>query len=248
MAFARGHAFEKALRISRIKHTRKFFSQFFSSSLLVMLLLWCWAASSLPTLLLDVHEEKGEWDLWTIAVVKPAREATIRFLGNTSARLLGVIRLWFVLPRGRSGSSTLMVCFIYFALIIQAPTKPRGEPKIPLVAMGWIHLMFLLVLLNIHDIWLKLKSGFRIIHKFPTDRSQIGLIGLLKCEISLNAQFYGLTITTRKIVIWCALSKAVHLKPLPDHISIVVHNSYSVLTIPWPAFFFAVRISGRDSF
>jgi hypothetical protein len=87
-----------------------------------------------------------------------------------------------------------MISFIYFALIIQAPTKPRGEPKIPLVAMGWIHLV-------IHDIWLKLKSGFRIIHKFPTDRSQIGLIGLLKCEISLNAQFYALTITTRKIVI-----------------------------------------------
>jgi hypothetical protein len=39
---------------------------------------------------------------------------------------------------------------------------------IPLVAMGWIHLMFVLVLLNIHEIYLKLKSGFRIIYKFPT--------------------------------------------------------------------------------
>jgi hypothetical protein len=39
---------------------------------------------------------------------------------------------------------------------------------IPLVAIGWIHLMFVLVLLNIHEICLKLKSGFRIIHKFPT--------------------------------------------------------------------------------
>jgi hypothetical protein len=28
-----------------------------------------------------------------------------------------------------------MVCFIYFALIIQAPTKPEGEPMIPFVAM-----------------------------------------------------------------------------------------------------------------
>jgi hypothetical protein len=37
-----------------------------------------------------------------------------------------------------------------------------------LVAMDWIHLMFVLVLLNIHEICLKLKSGFRIIHKFPT--------------------------------------------------------------------------------
>jgi hypothetical protein len=33
--------------------------------------------------------------------------------------------------------------------------------------MGWIHLVFVLVLLNIHEIYLKLKSGFRIIHKFP---------------------------------------------------------------------------------
>jgi hypothetical protein len=38
----------------------------------------------------------------------------------------------------------------------------------PLVAMGWIHLVFVLVLLNIHEICLKLKSGFRIIHKFST--------------------------------------------------------------------------------
>jgi hypothetical protein len=28
--------------------------------------------------------------------------------------------------------------------------------------------MFVVVLLNIHEICLKLKSGFRIIHKFPT--------------------------------------------------------------------------------
>jgi hypothetical protein len=34
------------------------------------------------------------------------------------------------------------------------------------VAMVWIHLMFVLVLLNIHEICLKLKSGFRIIRKF----------------------------------------------------------------------------------
>jgi hypothetical protein len=39
---------------------------------------------------------------------------------------------------------------------------------IPLVVMGWIHLVFVLVLMNIHEICLKLKSGFRIIHKFPT--------------------------------------------------------------------------------
>jgi hypothetical protein len=39
---------------------------------------------------------------------------------------------------------------------------------IPFVAMGWIHLVTVLVLLNIHEICLKLKSGFRIIHKFPT--------------------------------------------------------------------------------
>jgi hypothetical protein len=53
-------------------------------------------------------------------------------------------------------------------LIIQAPTKPRGESMFSLVAMVWIHLVFVLVLLNIHEICLKLKSRFRIIHKFPT--------------------------------------------------------------------------------
>jgi hypothetical protein len=38
-------------------------------------------------------------------------------------------------------------------------------------AMCWIHQMFVLVLLNFHEICLKLKSGFRIIHKFPTGRA-----------------------------------------------------------------------------
>jgi hypothetical protein len=37
---------------------------------------------------------------------------------------------------------------------------------IPLVVMGWIHLVFMLVLLNIYEIHLKLKFEFRIIHKF----------------------------------------------------------------------------------
>jgi hypothetical protein len=61
-----------------------------------------------------------------------------------------------------------MVSFVYFVLIIQAPRKPKGEPMIQFVAMHWFHLVFVLVLLNIHEICLKLKSGFRIIHKFPT--------------------------------------------------------------------------------
>jgi hypothetical protein len=39
---------------------------------------------------------------------------------------------------------------------------------ISLVEMGWIHLVFVLVLLNIYEICLKLKYEFRIIHKFPT--------------------------------------------------------------------------------
>jgi hypothetical protein len=39
---------------------------------------------------------------------------------------------------------------------------------IPLVAMDLIHLMFVLVLLNIYEIFLKLEAGFRIICKFPT--------------------------------------------------------------------------------
>jgi hypothetical protein len=53
-------------------------------------------------------------------------------------------------------------------LIIQEPTKHKGEPMIPFVTMGLFHLVFVLVLLNIHEIYLKLKSGFRIIHKFPS--------------------------------------------------------------------------------
>jgi hypothetical protein len=66
-----------------------------------------------------------------------------------------------------------MACFVYFALIIQAPTKPKGEPMIPLAAMGWIYLVFVLLLMKIHEICLKLKSGFRIIHKFPTSSKKM---------------------------------------------------------------------------
>jgi hypothetical protein len=36
------------------------------------------------------------------------------------------------------------------------------------VAMGWFHMVFVLVLLNIHEICIQLKCRFRIIHKFPT--------------------------------------------------------------------------------
>jgi hypothetical protein len=46
--------------------------------------------------------------------------------------------------------------------------KPKGEPMILLVIMGWIHLMLVLALLNIHEICLKLKFRFRIIYKFLT--------------------------------------------------------------------------------
>jgi hypothetical protein len=61
---------------------RKYFSPLSSSSLscddsAVVL--------SLLTLLLVVHEEEGERDLRTVAVVKPARGMTIRFLGNAYA-------------------------------------------------------------------------------------------------------------------------------------------------------------------
>jgi hypothetical protein len=107
---------------------RKYFSQF---SLLppfpLTTLLWCWVAWSLPALLLVIHEEKRERDLRTIAIVKPSRRMSIRFLGSVSARLLGAVRSW---------SSTSTVCFVYLALIIKASTKSRGEHMIPPVAMG----------------------------------------------------------------------------------------------------------------
>jgi hypothetical protein len=41
--------------------------------------------------------------------------------------------------------------------------KSKCEPIIPLLIMGWIHLLLVLVHLNIYEICLKLKSGFRII-------------------------------------------------------------------------------------
>jgi hypothetical protein len=130
-----------------------------------------WFKLADPTLV--VHVEKGERDLRTVAVVKPAHGTTIRFLSSASARPLGVVRLWFTLPLGRSGSSISMACFVYLALIIQVPTKPKGEPMIPLAAMGWIYLVFVLLLMKIHEICLKLKSGFRIIHKFPTSSKKM---------------------------------------------------------------------------
>jgi hypothetical protein len=55
---------------------------------------------------------------------------------------------------------------VYFALIIQTLTKPKGESMIPFVAMSWFQLVFVLVILNIRKICLKLKSEFKIIHKF----------------------------------------------------------------------------------
>jgi hypothetical protein len=54
--------------------------------------------------------------------------------------------------------------FVYFVLI----TKSKCEPMILLVAMCWFHLVFMLVLLNIDEICIELKSRFRIIYKFPT--------------------------------------------------------------------------------
>jgi hypothetical protein len=77
-------------------------------------------------------------------------------------------RLRFTRSWRRSESFTSTVCFVYFELIFQASTNPKGEFMITLVAMGWFHLVFVLVLLNIHKICLKLKSRLRIIHKFTT--------------------------------------------------------------------------------
>jgi Mn2+/Fe2+ NRAMP family transporter len=167
MAFVRGHAYNRHWDFqNKIWENTSLYSLL--PLFLLMTLLWCWAISSLPPLLLDVHEEMGEQDLRTFAVVKLARGTSIRFLGSVSVRPLKAVRKKFTLPRGHSWSFTLIVCFVYFALIIQALTKPKGEPMIQFVAMGWFHLVFVLVLMNIHEICLKLKSRFRIIHKFPT--------------------------------------------------------------------------------
>jgi hypothetical protein len=63
MAPVWGHAYKKALRISKIKHIRKKSSlHSFLPPFLLTILLWCSAASSLSVLLLAMHEEKGEQD------------------------------------------------------------------------------------------------------------------------------------------------------------------------------------------
>jgi hypothetical protein len=62
-------------------------------------------------------------------------------------------------------------------LIIQAPIKSKGEPMIHFVTIGWFHLVFVLVLMHIYKIFLKLKSEFRIIHKFSTSQN-LGLVVL----------------------------------------------------------------------
>jgi hypothetical protein len=118
-------------RISIIDTWEKSSLHSFLPPFLLVILLWCWADSSLSTLLLVMHKEKVKRDLWTVAVMKPARGTTIRFLGSASIRQLKVVQLLFVLPWGRSGSSTSMVYFIYFALIIQAPQSPRWTHDSP---------------------------------------------------------------------------------------------------------------------
>jgi hypothetical protein len=45
------------------------------------------------------------------------------------------------------------------------------------VTIGWFHLVFVLVLMHIYKIFLKLKSEFRIIHKFSTSQN-LGLVVL----------------------------------------------------------------------
>jgi hypothetical protein len=122
--------------------------------------------------------------------VKPTQETAIRFLGGTSARPLEVLHLGFTLPQVRPGSSTSTACFIYLALIIKAPTKPKGEAMIHSVAMGWIHLVFVLVVLNIHEICLKLKSEFRLIGKFPTSTSPSIWISTFRAFDMRSEQMY----------------------------------------------------------
>jgi hypothetical protein len=91
---------------------------------------------------------------------------------------------------------------------------------IPLVAMGWIHLVFfVLILMNIHEICLKLKSGFRIIHKFSTldikrvHERQGG--AHIKVEIKSNLEFQRLTLSPTQ-------------GPGPPQIQIHVHDAYEI--------------------
>jgi hypothetical protein len=146
-----------------LNKTHELFSLLFSS-FLVTILLWCRVASSLSVLLLVVHEE-DEWYLWTDAVMKPTRGTTISFMGNTSTWSLRVVQLRYALSQGHLGLSTSIVCFVYFTLIIQVPTNQRWIYDSPQLWVGFTALV--LVHLNIHKICLKLKYGFRTIHKFP---------------------------------------------------------------------------------
>jgi hypothetical protein len=54
------------------------------------------------------------------------------------------------------------------------PLKPGVTDS--LCSNGLFHLVFELVLLNIHEICLKLKSGFRIIHKSPTFQKPLSFV------------------------------------------------------------------------
>jgi hypothetical protein len=142
MTLVMGHAY-KRLRGSPEYDTRKYFSPLsyssFSFNNSAMVLSCFKLASPTPC--------RTWWEGWAGSPNRCRCEACTRdnnnFLGSASAWVLEAVCLWFMLPRGRSGgSSTLTVYFIYFALIIQAPTKPKSEPMIHLVAMGLIHLVF----------------------------------------------------------------------------------------------------------
>ena len=92
----------KRLGDVQVKHTWKpsTFSSFFFLLVICALALSCWIS---PALLLGVH--RGErWAVYlrAIAVVKPARGTTIRFLGSATARPLEADRLRSTLPQLRS--------------------------------------------------------------------------------------------------------------------------------------------------
>jgi hypothetical protein len=95
-------------------------------------------------------EEKGEWYLQVIVIVKLARGVIIRFLGSTSSRQLKVDQLRSMLPHRQTcttlSSSTKLWLFFLFCYLI-------------LVLDRYANLV-------VYEICLIIKPGFRIIHNF----------------------------------------------------------------------------------
>ena len=132
-------------------------------------MLWCWATSSHRLFSLACTEEKSERYLWAVAVVKPARGMTIRFLDSATARLLEADRLCSALlqsalhrlfTRTERRSVSIMVCYMSLCQFILLC-------KFSILSEIAVALLFVFCL--------NLKSGF-VKRIFPTSMLVVSLL------------------------------------------------------------------------